>query len=126
MKSKTSGPTKIGFLLVPEFSMLAFTSALEPLRMANQLSGEHLYEWVTIAVTREAVDASNGISITPDYSIQDAPQLDAVFVCSGNLVQHQADSETISWLRALSKRDMTLGAVCTLSLIHISEPTRPY
>jgi len=113
IKSKSPGPTKIGFLLVPEFSMLAFTSALEPLRMANQLSGEHHYEWSTIGASREPIDASNGITITPDYSFQDAPQLDAIFVCSGNLIQHQTDSEMVNWLRSLSKRDMTMGAVCT-------------
>ncbi len=32
-----------GFLLVPEFSMLTFTSAVEPLRVANRLSGRNLY-----------------------------------------------------------------------------------
>ncbi len=113
IKSKTAGPTRIGFLLIPDFSMLAFTSALEPLRMANQLSGEPLYEWITVGGTREAIDASNGITITPDYSIQDVPQLDALFVCSGNQIQHNIDNDVTAWIRSLSKRDMTLGAVCT-------------
>ncbi len=117
IKSKSSGPIKIGFLLVPEFSMLAFSSLLEPLRMANQLSGEHHYEWFTIGSSRDTVDASNGIAFTPDFSIHNAPQLDALFVCSGNLIQHHADSETVSWLRSLSKRDMTLGGVCTGSYL---------
>ncbi len=111
--SKNTGATRIGFLLVPEFSMLAFSSLLEPLRMANQLSGESLYEWSTIGSSRDPIDASNGIAITPDYSIQDIPQLDAVFVCSGNQIQHQIDNEIIAWVRSLSKRDITLGAVCT-------------
>ena len=81
--------------------------------MANQLSGEHHYEWITIGASREPVDASNGLSFTPDYSYQDAPQLDAIFVCSGNLIQHQTDNEMVTWLRSLSKRDMTMGAICT-------------
>ena len=113
IKSKTAGPSRIGFLLVQDFSMLAFSSALEPLRMANQLSGEALYEWSTVGASREPHNASNGISVTPDFSIMDAPQFDAVFVCSGNQIQHHLDAELITWLRALSKRDMVLGAVCT-------------
>jgi len=111
--SKNTGPAKVGLLLVPEFSMLAFSSVLEPMRMANQLSGEAHYEWVTIGTTKDPIPASNGINISPDYSIDDAPQLDAVFVCSGNQVQHHASIETIAWLRGLSKRDMVLGSVCT-------------
>ena len=64
IKSKTAGPSRIGFLLVQDFSMLAFSSALEPLRMANQLSGEALYEWSTVGASREPLNASNGISVT--------------------------------------------------------------
>ncbi len=35
----------VEFLLLPEFFMLAFTSAVEPLRSANRLSGWSLYTW---------------------------------------------------------------------------------
>ena len=38
-------PERIGFLLVPQFSMMAFFSAVEPLRVANRLSGQELYSW---------------------------------------------------------------------------------
>ena len=37
---------KIGFLLLNDFSMLAFASAIEPLRAANRQSNSHLYDWV--------------------------------------------------------------------------------
>ena len=40
-----NGHYEIGFLLVPGFSQLAFSSALEPLRMANHLAGRTLYTW---------------------------------------------------------------------------------
>ena len=33
------------FALVEEFSHLAFSCAVEPLRIANLLSGEELYRW---------------------------------------------------------------------------------
>ena len=36
-------PTRIGFLLIRNFSMMAFTSAVEPLRSANRMSGRTLY-----------------------------------------------------------------------------------
>src|SRR3546814_15101422 len=39
------GPQTFGFLLLPQFSMLAFSSAVEPLRAANRLSGKALYDW---------------------------------------------------------------------------------
>ena len=38
-------PTRLGFLLLPHFSLMAFSSACEPLRAANQLSGRPLYDY---------------------------------------------------------------------------------
>ena len=33
------------FLLLDRFTMMAFASAIEPLRLANQVSGVKLYDW---------------------------------------------------------------------------------
>ena len=41
-------PDHFGFLLVPNYSMLAFTSAVEPLRMANRATQKSLYKWTEL------------------------------------------------------------------------------
>ena len=98
IKSKNAGsPVSIGFLLVPNFSMLAFSSSVEPLRMANQLSGKTLYEWFTVGADEHPVTATNNIVITPDIPIEKANNLDALFVCSGNQVQHHTNPGVLSW-----------------------------
>ncbi len=43
-------PEKLGFLLVPEFSMIGFFSAVEPLRVANRLCGRPLFSWHIFSV----------------------------------------------------------------------------
>src|SRR5690348_10336231 len=40
-----SASLRIGFLTVPNYSMIAFANAVEPLRMANRLSGRTLCSW---------------------------------------------------------------------------------
>ena len=40
--SKSAGSLRVGFLLIPNFSMLAFASAIEPLRAANRMAGQEL------------------------------------------------------------------------------------
>ena len=35
----------IVFLLVPDFSMIAFATAIEPLRLANRMLGYESYRW---------------------------------------------------------------------------------
>ena len=38
-------PTIIDIILIPDFSLMAFSSAIEPLRLANRLADRKLYDW---------------------------------------------------------------------------------
>lgn len=58
-------PQSIGFLLLDNFTLISLASAVEPLRMANQLSGRELYRWTTLSVDGNQVWASDGLQITP-------------------------------------------------------------
>lgn len=106
-------PVRLGFLLTPYYSMIAFASAIEPLRMANRLSGSELYQWVTYTVDGEAVVASNGLEIRPDAPIAQASDLNTLFVCSGLDVEAASERSTITWLRKMSQQRMNFGALCT-------------
>jgi len=64
------GPQIFGFLLVPKFAMMAFTSAVEPLRAANLLSGKELYDWRVITRDGRPLPSSNRIRLLPDASIE--------------------------------------------------------
>jgi AraC family transcriptional regulator, glycine betaine-responsive activator len=109
-------PQKIAFLLLPHFSMMAFTSSVEPLRAANRLSGETLYSWRTLSVDGEPVSASNSIKLVPDGSLFDDFHAHTLFVCAGVRAERFRDKEVFNRLRELSRRRMALGGVCTGSL----------
>ena len=57
---------QVGFLLVDEFSMIAFASAIEPLRAANRVSSKNIYKWKILSADGNPVNSSNGISIKAD------------------------------------------------------------
>ncbi len=48
-------PTRLAYLLLPQFSLMAFSAACEPLRAANQLSGKALYDWILVSADGEPV-----------------------------------------------------------------------
>jgi len=104
---------RIGFYLVPQFSMLAFSSAVEVLRMANQLSGQTLYRWTLSSSDGQPVACSNGLSLAVEHSAQTRERYDAVFVCAGLNVHMVNDDLALQWLRQLDKQGVVLGAVCT-------------
>lgn len=108
---------KIGFLLIPQFSMLSFMSALEPLRVANRLSERNLYEWHFFSSDDSPVFASNNIPISPDRKFNETGDINLLVVVAGigvNLVQDKTLSE---WLRQLSRKGITMGATSTGSLL---------
>ena len=63
-------PYRIGFLLINEFSLLAFASALEPLRAANTQAGQKLFEWIIASATGISVTASNGTVVNAEFDLK--------------------------------------------------------
>ncbi|MEH6576305.1 MAG: GlxA family transcriptional regulator [Amphritea sp.] len=110
-----SGTTvrRIGFLLLNNFTMISLASAIEPLRMANQLSGEELYDWYTLTEGGQPISASDGIKITPDAGIRDNLELDTVIVAGGVNITRSYTKNQLSWLQGLARKGRKLGGVCT-------------
>ena len=106
-------PQTIGFLLLDQFTLISLASAVEPLRMANQLTGQELYRWHTFTLGGAQVWASDGMPITPDSSIDDVLLLDTVIVCGGTGIQSAVTREHVTWLRTQARRTKRMGGVCT-------------
>ena len=108
---------RFGFLMVPHFSLGAFSSAIEPLRLANYVSGETLYGWRTISIDGKAVASSAGVSVTADLSMGGVERLSTVFVCGGIETHRFEDRRLANWLRQIERRGTSIGALCTGSHI---------
>lgn len=104
---------KIAFLLMPDFSMMAFTACIEPLRAANRLSRKPLYEWTTLSLDGEPVKASNGVTLSADADATDTKDKDVVFVCAGLRPNRYLTPKLRATIRGYALRGIPLGAVCT-------------
>lgn len=113
MTSDTRQPQTIGFLLLDSFTLISLASAVEPLRMANQLAGRELYRWYTLTLEGAPVRASDGLQVTPDASTDTCPPLDMAIVCGGVGIQRTVQRAHVSWLQAQARSGRRLGAVCT-------------
>jgi transcriptional regulator GlxA family with amidase domain len=113
-----SKPEHYGFLQVPNYSMIAFSSAIEPLRMANRDAGRELYRWSVYTIDGLPEKASNGLEITPDGSIESADDISILFVCGGSDIVEAWSKQLQFALRRIAKRSgMKLGALCTGSYL---------
>ena len=57
------------FVMIDNFSMLSFATAIEPLRIANRMIGRKVYNWRLLTLDGETALASNGIRLQVEGSI---------------------------------------------------------
>src|ERR1041384_3686485 len=110
-------PQTLGFLLLPQFSMMAFVSAVEPLRVANRLAGRALYRWEIVSRDGQSVEASNGMSLVAGRAVDDAPLYPMMVICAGFEPERHYDRRIKSWLLKLNGAGADLGAMDTGSFI---------
>lgn len=108
----------VGIVPPPGFAMMAFTSAIEPMRAANRISERELYRWYLYSPDGQPVIASNGIVVLPDQSMADSTvNLDTILVCGGLDAHAFDDTRTFAWLRAQAARGARIGALSTGTFI---------
>ena len=108
------GPTKTyAFVLVPGFTLLAFSSAVEPLRIANQLSQKPLYRWRVLSQTGRAVSSSSGIPVGVDAALGIHDRDALLFVCAGNPQMAAADPAVVSLIKRHHRHGGIVGGICT-------------
>lgn len=105
--------SRFAFLTLPSYSMIAVSNAVEPLRMANTLSGQSAYEWVLTSLTGAAVAASNGLSLAPTVPLDQVGRPDILFVCGGVNVRDAVSPVLSATLRRFAEQRVNLGALCT-------------
>lgn len=112
MRSNTD-PQFFGFMLTEQFSLIAFSAAIEPLRLANRVAGRPLYRWRLYSADGVTAAASSGVRVNVDNAFRDAPNMDAVVICAGMDVQSIDHRELVAVVRRLTKFGAAPGAVCT-------------
>ena len=106
-------PLDLGFLLLPRFTLLAFSAALDPLRIANQLAQKPLYRWTIFSETGDAVSSSSGTEVSVHASLGPLPKDLRLLVCSGNQGVEAASETTLVQLRKHVRFGGKVGGICT-------------
>ena len=113
----------IGFLLLDGFDFRAYWAAVEPLLVANIVTGRELYRWLKMSTGGHTVTSADGAAETVDLPTGGAIPLDAAVVCGGDLAPPMTAGEIV-WLRDLSGRGVPVrgvgGAAAILSNAGVS------
>lgn len=101
-----------GFLLLDNYSAIAFTLAVETLRLANRELGRDAYSWKIITLSDEPVRSSGNIQILADDTINNC-EVDTLFVCGGVRIEETWSKPLMMNLKKLARLKVNIGSLCT-------------
>ena len=107
-------PRRFLFLLLDRFTLISFSAAVEPLRLANRVSGRALYDWRLIGPDGGGATCSAGARLALDHGLEaEAQPGDVVLVCGGVDVARAVTRPVLSWLRRNARQAGAVGGLCT-------------
>ncbi|CAI8370083.1 MAG: HTH-type transcriptional regulator CdhR [Porticoccaceae bacterium UBA1117] len=103
----------VSFLMLPEYTLSAFSNAIGILRMANRLTDRALYTWSVHSLDGQPVISSAGLELTIDGSLADAADANILMVCGGYSVKKYCNKLLTDGLRKIAKRKIPIGGIDT-------------
>lgn len=110
---QTQAPVRFVFLLLEDFTHLAFSCAIEPLRIANYVSGADLYRWHLISPDGKQAVCSNGTVTLVNAGLERLRRGDRLVVVSGLNVPDHVTPEVLSFLRRERAHGTAISAICS-------------
>jgi AraC family transcriptional regulator, L-arginine-responsive activator len=107
---------RVGFLLLPHFSLVALSGAIDVLHQANEHAGECLYISQLIAADGASVESASGVILQARTIEEIAEELDAVFLVSDLPLPQHGFEPVVVWLKQLAQlhsRQIVIGGLGT-------------
>ena len=102
----------IGFILLPGYSSVSYVSAMEPLLLCNELTGEPLFTTFTVALHEHKTRSSLGNTIDTHYNLHDAPKADVWIVAGTSPARHPSAPGLTEFLQQQAT-DRVLGGLAS-------------
>jgi transcriptional regulator GlxA family with amidase domain len=103
----------VSFLMLPEYTLSAFSNAIGILRMANRLTERVLYTWSVHSLDGQPVVSSAGLELALDGSLADATDANILLVCGGYSVKKYCNKILTDGLRNIAKKKIPIGGIDT-------------
>ena len=101
------------FVLMDNFTLLSFASAVDSLRIANRMAGLDYYKWMLVGENGQSVQCSAGTEFKLDDDLPETTREDVIVVCGGVNVQHASTKKLLNWLRREARKGAKIGGLCT-------------
>ncbi|MDY7024523.1 MAG: DJ-1/PfpI family protein [Cyanobacteriota bacterium] len=109
---------KVAILLFGEVEVLDFAGPFEVFSITLNSEQKQPFQVYTVAETKDAIRARNGLSVNPEYTLTDCPSPDIVIIPGGfGSREAMKRSPILDWVKSCSEKAEFVLSVCTGSLI---------
>ena len=105
---------RVGFTLAPGAQVIDFAGPWEVFQDVY-IDSKNAFELFTVGASKDAVEATGGMLVLPNYSVNDAPEPDIIIV-----PWHQPAPEITEWIQRVSMYTAITASVCT-GATHLAE-----
>ncbi len=117
LNSKEKSTLSVGFVLAPDFTLIAFSGFLAVLRQAANAEGDHPQRgctWTVMNKDLKPITSSTGVQVLPWESFKDPRKFDYIVVVGGMLPENDRyDSAILTYLKRADAQGVSLVGLCT-------------
>lgn len=113
----------VGIFIFEGVEVLDFAGPYEVFTTASRVAQRHdankpaPFNVFTVAADKAQVMARAGLTVLPDWTFQDHPEIDVLVVPGGLVDAEQGRLETIQWIREISEGCRITSSICTGSFL---------
>lgn len=106
---------RLRLLLLPGFSHLSLSSFVDPLRCANAVTHDRLFEWQTFGLGGSPVASSSGIAVEVGANLDSCEdqRKSALVLFGGDHIEGQSSRRLIAFLRRQARSNVAIYAIGT-------------
>ncbi len=102
---------KVGIVPINGFALMSYAATVEPLRAANVLSGQTLYDVTTVQIDDVGAQSSSQDILPTQIPYKERSNFDLVLLIgAGNALEYE-NARLANWLRSLSRQGVQIGGV---------------
>ncbi len=113
-----SQPRNVAILIFDDVELLDFTGLFEVFSVAGRQDNSKPFNVYTVAEKSAPITTRNGLSVNPQYTIQDCPQPGILLVPGGQGTRREINNAVlIDWIKHCSQKAELVLSVCTGALL---------
>ena len=109
---------KVAILLFDDVEVLDFAGPFEVFSVTDELNDYQIFDVYTVAFEKRPIIARNGLSVNPDYDLQEAPAPDILIIPGGDGTRPvMQNAAAIDWIQERADEAQLVLSVCSGSLL---------